>query len=98
MDDYLKKIQPRIDTRRKVNDAQILTVAVLSAQYFYGNLHTTYQYMRAYHGTAKLDKSNRNRHLHRLTQVLVRIFIALGERLKQLNTQSRYPIDWICYL
>ena len=93
MDDYLKKIQPRIDTRRKVNDAQILTVAVLSAQYFYGNLHTAYQYMRAHHGMAKLDKSNLNRHLHRLTQVLVSIFIALGESIKQLNTQSRYLID-----
>ena len=63
MDDYLKKIQLRIDTRRKVNDAQILTVAVLSAQYFYGNLHTAYQYMRTHHGMAKLGKSNLNRHL-----------------------------------
>ena len=93
MDDYLKIIQPNMDSRRKVNDAEILTVAVLSAHYFYGNQHTAYQYMRQHHGTAKLDKANFNRHLHRLSDVLISIFIALGQTLKQLNTESRYLID-----
>ena len=93
MDDYLKISQTNLDTRRKVSDAEVLTVAVLSAQYFYGNQHTAYQYMRQHHGTAKLDKSNFNRHLHRLSQVLISIFIALGQTLKQLNTESRYLID-----
>ena len=49
--------------------------------------------MRAHHGMAKLDNSNLNRHLHDLTQVLIRIFMALGQSLKQLNTESRYLID-----
>ena len=93
MDDYLKIIQPKTDSRRKVSDAEILTVAVLSAQYFYGNQHTAYQYMRAHHGIAKLDKSNFNRHLHRLLAILMSIFTALGQTLKELNTQSRYLID-----
>ncbi len=49
MDDYLKISQPNLDTRRKVSDAEILTVAVVSAQYFYGNQHTAYQYMQQHH-------------------------------------------------
>lgn len=93
MDDYLKVVQPKTDARRQVSDAEILTVAVLSAQYFYGNQHTAYQYMRQHHGMAKLDKSNFNRHLHRLSDTLISIFIALGQTLKQLNTESRYLID-----
>lgn len=93
MDDYLKISQPHIDIRRKVSDAEILTTALLSAQYFYGNQHTTCQYMQQHHGMAKIDKSNFNRHLHRLSNTLIRIFLALGESLKQLNTASRYLID-----
>ncbi len=42
---------------------------------------------------AKVDKSNFNRHLHRLTGILTSIFIALGQTLKRLNTESRYLID-----
>lgn len=94
MDDYLRIVQPaRVDARRKTNDAQILTIGILSAQYFYGNQHTAYQYMRQHHGMAQLDKSNLNRHLHRLTEVLISLFMALGRSLKELNTQSRYLID-----
>ncbi len=90
MDDYLKMSQPNPDTRRKVSDAEMLTVAVLSAQHFYGNQHTAYQYMQQHHSTAKLDKANFNRHLHGLSEVLMSIFTALGQTLKQLNTESRY--------
>ena len=35
-DDYLKIVQPhKADARRTTNDAQILTIGILSAQYFY---------------------------------------------------------------
>lgn len=93
MDDYLKISRPKMDKRRKVTDAEILTVALLSAQYFYGNQYSACQYMHQHHGMAKIDKSNYNRHLHRLAHTLASIFFALGESLKQLNTESRYMID-----
>ena len=93
MDDYLQAIGHQQDVRRQVNDAQVLTVTVLSAQYFYGNQHSAFQYVRQHHGMAKLHKSNYNRHLHRLSHTLVSIFIALSRTLKQLNTKSRYLID-----
>lgn len=93
MDDYLKVSRPALDVRRKVNDAEILTVALLSAQYFYGNQHSAYQYLHQHHGMAKIDKSTFNRHLHRLAETLTSIFLALGQTLKQLNTDSRYLID-----
>lgn len=89
----MKISQPKIDKRRKVSDAEVLTTALLSAQYFYGNQYRACQYMQQHHGMAKLDKSNYNRHLHRLAHTLASIFFALGESLKQLNTESRYMID-----
>ncbi len=46
--------------------------------------------MCQHHGMPKLDKFNLNRHLHRLTGVLISLFVALGRTLKELNTQSRY--------
>lgn len=94
MDDYLKIAGPRQDVRRQVNDAQILTVAILAAQYFYGNQCSAFQYMQHHHGMAKLHKSNYSRHLHRLCDTLISIFIALDQTLKQLNTESRYLIDF----
>ncbi len=93
MDDYLKISRPKMDKRRKVSDAEILTTALLSAQYFYGNQYSACQYMHQHHGMAGLDKSNFNRHLHRLAHTLASIFFALGQSLKQLNTESRYMID-----
>lgn len=93
MDDYLKISQSRVDARRKTNDAEILTVALLSAQYFYGNQHSAGQYMRQHHGMAHIDKSTFNRHLHRLADTLTSILLALGQTLKELNVESRYLID-----
>lgn len=93
MDDYLKISHPPTDVRRKTNDAEILTAALLSAQYFYGNQYSACQYMRQHHGMACIDKSTFNRHLHRLADTLTSIFVALGQTLKELNVESRYLID-----
>lgn len=93
LDDYLKISSPKEDSRRKISNAEILTTVLLASRYFHGNFVTARMYMRQHHGMAKLNKSNFNRHLHRLSQTLGFIFIALGQTLKELNTESRYLID-----
>ena len=93
LDDYLKISAPKEDNRRKVNNAEILTTAILAARYFRGNFTIARQYMYEHHGMTRLNKSNFNRHLHRLGARLNAIFMSLGSTLKKLNTESRYLID-----
>ena len=93
LDDYLKISSNKEDTRRKISDAELLTTVILAARYFRGNYVTACLYMENHQGMKKLDKSNFNRHLHRLSAVLSSIFFALGDTLKELNISSKYLID-----
>lgn len=93
LDDYLKVSRPKEDSRRKVNDAGIITIAILAARYFHCNLISASGYMQQHHGFKKLDKANLNRHLHRLAETIAAVFLALGQALKELNTSSSYLID-----
>lgn len=93
LDDYLKLGGPKEDKRRKISNAEILTTVILATRYFHGNFVAARMYMRQHHGMTKLDKSNFNRHLHRLGEILGAIFMAVGQALKKLNTESRYLID-----
>jgi len=92
-DDFLKKSAPKQATNRKMSDAEIITTSVVAARYFGGNLTTASHYMRCHHGSELPDKSNFNRHMHRLADTMIAIFIAFGQRLKLLNTESQYLID-----
>lgn len=92
-DDYLKISGPKEDRRCKINAAGIITTAIIAARYFHGNLIAGANYMQQHHGFKKLDKSNFNRHLHRLADTVEAVFFALGRSLKELNIQSKYLID-----
>lgn len=92
-DDYLKISRPKEDGRRKMTDAAVITTALVAARYFHGNLFSASCYMQQHHGIRKLDKSNFNRHLHRLSAVVSAVFFALGQSLKELNTECKYLID-----
>ena len=50
-------------------------------------------YLREVHQFDFPDKSNFNRHLHRLARIISSLFFALGQTLKELNTNSQYAID-----
>jgi hypothetical protein len=93
VDDFIKISCPKEDSRRKVSNAEIITTALLAARYFHGNFVTARKYMLEHHGMKKLDKSNFNRHLHRLEIMITQIFFTLGQTLKELNIESRYLID-----
>lgn len=93
LDDYLQVSYPKEDKRRKQSNAEIITTALLSAQYFGGNYAKARLYMQEVHGMQSVNKSNFNRHLHRLKDVLINIFIAIGNTLKDFNTECRYLID-----
>ena len=93
IDDLLQKMQPNhLDKRRKLTDAQVIATAIVSAKYFYGNQWTACRYMKEHWGFEMPDKGNFNRILHRLSDLIARIFQQLSEIIKHLNLESVYII------
>lgn len=94
IDDLLKKTQNIfIDSRRKLSDAQVITTVIISAKYFYGNQHAACVYMREHWGFNMPDKSNFNKILHRISDLISQLFYHLSDIFKYLNLESVYVID-----
>lgn len=93
IDDFFKAIGRKTDAHCKMSDAEILTTALMSARYFYGNLASAMQYMKEHQGVAMIDKSGFIRRLHGLRKAMLALFYSLAQTLKELNTEARYLID-----
>jgi hypothetical protein len=93
VDDYLQIAGQKPGARRRLTDAEVITTALVAARYFGGNMAAAGSYMLQHQGCRMPHKSNFNRMLHRLSQPIAAIFLALGESLKQLHTASTYVID-----
>lgn len=94
LDDLLQKISNcRLDNRRKLTNSQVITTVVLSCKYFYGNQASACKYLADHYGFTMPDKSNFNRILHSLTDLIADLFYHLGMVFKELNLQSIYLID-----
>lgn len=93
IDDILQTIDHREDQRRTVNDALILTTALISAWYFWGNWTTALAYMRAHHCSQMLSSSRFNRRLHAIADLAQYCFRLLGWVFKEANLRQRYILD-----
>lgn len=93
LDDLFQAMGIPTDPHCKVNDALIVTTALLAASKFYGNHHSACDYMHQHHQMKPIHKSTFNRRLHRLQATLWVVFRSLGMSLKELNTSARYIID-----
>ncbi|GAB3818292.1 hypothetical protein GCM10028895_44810 [Pontibacter rugosus] len=93
IDDYLQVAGQAPASKRKLNDAEVITTALVAARYFGGNMTTARSYMQGHHRCRMPHKSNFNRMLHRLSETIAAVFLALGDALKELNTSSEYVID-----
>lgn len=92
IDGYLQITEEKPAAKRKLSDAEVITTALVAARYFGGNMATARSYMHEHHRCQMPHKSNFNRMLHRLSQTIAAIFLALGDSLKELNTSSEYVI------
>ena len=94
VDDILKGIGHREDSRRKVSDSEIITTALVSALYFGGHLDNSRGFMRMTKLVpAMLDKSRFNRRLHQLAELVFSIFYQIGHYLKSMAGAAEYVID-----
>ena len=94
LDDLLKAMNHKSDIREQINDAQVITTAVIAMLYFGGNYSkslTCLQETGIF--SHSLSRSRFSRRLNRLQDLLHLIFNELGSTLKELNWESRYAID-----
>lgn len=93
-DDLLRALHHPEDPQRLMSDAEVMTTAIVAALYFGGNFERARDLLASppYIPTM-LSKSQFNRRLHALRDLLLLVFRVLGEAFKQLNTSSLYILD-----
>jgi hypothetical protein len=93
-DDILKSMNHKEPERRKTTDAEIITVVLIAAGYFGGNIETALCFVRSTGlMPAILGKSRFNRRLHNIGEFLSQLFFQTGEAIKDINLQTTYRID-----
>jgi hypothetical protein len=94
VDDLLKGIDHKEDSRRKVSDSEVITTAIVSALYFGGHLDNARGFMKMTKlSPHMLDKSRFCRRLHNLDDLVCSMFFQLGQYLKAISGASDYIID-----
>jgi Transposase DDE domain len=93
-DDLLKAMQHQEDRQGQMNDAEIMTTALVASLFFRGN-HESARAMLQQHGyiPQMLSKSRFSRRLHRIKDLCLILFDVLGQTWKTLNTAAVYVID-----
>jgi len=94
IDDILKAINHYEDKRRIMNDAEVMTTAIISALFFSGNMEKARNFMKST-GIVKnmLSKSRFCRRIHALSDMIDDMFHQLGMVLKEVNVSTEYIID-----
>jgi Transposase DDE domain len=94
IDDLLKATGHREDTRRVMSDAEVLTTALVAAQFFGSNLETARHFM---HSTGlvpqMLSRSRLSRRLHAVAELAYTLFHQLGAVLKEASCSTKYLLD-----
>ncbi|WP_300601578.1 hypothetical protein [Niabella sp.] len=94
VDDILKSLQHSEDLRVRVSDAEIITTAFVSALYFGGHQDNARHFMKLKgYVPDMLDKSRYCRRLHRLSELLLFMFAAMGKQLKDMAGAADYRLD-----
>jgi len=93
-DDLLKALLHQEDPQRRMSDAEVMTTAIVAALYFGGNFERARRLLTSPRFIpSMLSKSQFNRRLHALRDLLLLVFRVLGETFKALNAASLYIID-----
>jgi Transposase DDE domain len=94
IDDLLKAIGHREDSRRTMSDSEILTTAVVAARYFGGNVEHSRHFLHATGLVPRmLSRSRLCRRLHQMAELTHTLFHQLGHVLKQISISRHYLLD-----
>jgi hypothetical protein len=95
-DDLLKTIHHQEDCQCQMNDAEIMTTALIASLFFRGN-HESARAMLKQHSYIPhmVSKSRFSRRLHRIKEIFIVFFNLFAQTWKTLNTEAIYVIDSI---
>jgi len=93
-DDLLKAIHHQEDCQCQMNDAEIMTTALIASLFFRGN-HESARALLKQRGYIPhmVSKSRFSRRLHRIKELFILLFDLLGNIWKTLNEDAIYVID-----
>jgi len=94
VDDLLKGIGHKEDSRRKVSDSEVISTSIVAALYFGGHLDNA-RHMMQLTGLVPhmLDKSRFCRRLHQLEMLLWLLFHQVGQHIKDIAGAYDYVVD-----
>lgn len=93
VDDLLKEMNHIEHNNRQYSDSQVITTALVSAQYFRGNQTLALNYMRSHIFDKVIKKSGFTKRLHKLKETLLFILLRIGRVFKYLCCEMDYIID-----
>jgi hypothetical protein len=94
IDDLLKAMQHREDSRTEFSDAELLTAAIVAMLFFGGNFEHSRSFLHSSGMMPRmLSRSRLSRRLSRRSDLIERVFHQLGLTIKALNLESRYSLD-----
>ena len=94
-DEFLKAIGHRDDPQVRLSTAEVMSVALVAAAFFGGNIEKSRSFLDEYGYIAKaISKSRFNRRLHAIDQHLwQQLFEVLGETFKRSEAKQTYVVD-----
>jgi hypothetical protein len=94
IDDILIEIGHKEPVNRNASDSEIITVALVAAKYFHGNIDHAISFARSTNlCPTMLGKSRFNRRIHSIFELIIDLFSNIAELIKKLNLSSKYSID-----
>ena len=94
IDDILIEIGHKETSNRNTSDSEIITVALIAAKYFHGNIDHAISFAKSTNlCPGMLGKSRFNRRIHALFELIIDLFSNTAELIKKLNISSEYSID-----
>jgi hypothetical protein len=94
-DEFLKAIGHRDDPQVRLSTAEVMSVALVAATFFGGNVEASRSFLDEYGYIQKaISKSRFNRRLHAIDSSLwQQLFDLLAEVFKQINPDQSYVVD-----
>ena len=94
IDDILIEIGHKETSNRNTSDSEIITVALIAAKYFHGNIDHAISFAKSTNlCPGMLGKSRFNRRIHAIFELIIDLFSNTAELIKKLNISSEYSID-----
>jgi len=94
IDDILIEIGHKEPANRNTSDSEVITVALIAAKYFHGNIDHAISFAKSTRLSPRmLSKSRFNRRIHSIFELIIDLFSNTAEIIKSLNISSEYIID-----